>query len=98
ILAYKVRPGLGAQHQALVHAGAGAVSLMLIQMLKALGLRVLTTVSTEARAEAAKAAGADEAILYARDDFAQEVARRTGGAKLDVVFDGIGKTTFEKSL
>jgi len=82
----------------LVHAGAGGVGLLLIQMAKRLGARVLTTVSTEAKAELARDAGADEAILYTQKDFAAKVKDLTGGKGLPVVYDSVGKTTFDGSL
>jgi NADPH2:quinone reductase len=82
----------------LVHAGAGGVGLLLIQMAKRLGARVLTTVSTEAKAALAREAGADEAILYTQEDFAARVKDLTGGKGIPVVYDSVGKTTFEGSL
>jgi NADPH2:quinone reductase len=82
----------------LVHAGAGGVGLLLIQMAKRLGARVLTTVSTEAKAALAREAGADETILYTREDFAARVRELTGGEGVPVVYDSVGKTTFEGSL
>jgi NADPH2:quinone reductase len=82
----------------LVHAGAGGVGLLLIQMAKRLGARVLTTVSTEAKAELARGAGADEAILYTREDFAARVREMTNGEGVAVVYDSVGKTTFDGSL
>ena len=82
----------------LIHAGAGGVGLLLIQMAKRLGARVLTTVSTEAKAELARDAGADEAILYTQKDFAAKVKDLTGGKGLPVVYDSVGKTTFDGSL
>ena len=84
--------------EVLVHAGAGGVGLLLIQMAKALGARVLTTVSTDEKAELARAAGADEVILYTKDDFAARVKELTDGRGLPVVYDSVGKTTFEGSL
>ncbi len=82
----------------LVHAGAGGVGLLLIQMAKRLGARVFATVSTEEKAALARAAGADEAILYTREDFAAKVRELTNGAGLPVVYDSVGKTTFDGSL
>ncbi len=82
----------------LVHAGAGGVGLLLIQMAKRLGARVFATVSTEEKAALARAAGADEAILYTREDFAARVRELTGGVGLPVVYDSVGKTTFDGSL
>lgn len=82
----------------LVHAGAGGVGLLLIQMCFRLGARVFTTVSTEEKAVLARRAGATEAILYTQTDFAAEIRRLTEGRGVDVVYDSVGKTTFEKSL
>jgi len=82
----------------LIHAGAGGVGLLLIQMAKRLGARVLTTVSTDAKAELARTAGADEAILYTREDFAARTRELTGGAGVEAVYDSVGKTTFDGSL
>jgi NADPH2:quinone reductase len=83
---------------ALVHAAAGGVGLLLIQIAKQLGARVLGTVSTEEKAQLAREAGADEVILYSGVDFAVEVKRLTQGAGVHVVYDSVGQTTFEKSL
>jgi len=89
---------LKAGETALIHAGAGGVGLLLTQMAKCIGARVLTTVSTPAKAELSREAGADDAILYTEQDFEVEVKRLTGGKGVDVVYDSVGKTTFEKSL
>lgn len=89
---------LKAGETALVHAGAGGVGLLLTQMAKRIGARVLTTVSTKEKAELSREAGADEVILYTEQDFETEVKRLTGGKGVDVVYDSVGKTTFEKSL
>jgi NADPH2:quinone reductase len=83
---------------ALVHAGAGGVGLLLTQMAKRIGARVITTVSTAANAELSREAGATEVILYTEQDFEEEVKRLTDGKGVDVVYDSVGKTTFEKSL
>jgi NADPH2:quinone reductase len=83
---------------ALVHAAAGGVGLLLIQMAKRTGARVIGTVSTEAKAELARDAGADEMILYTEQDFEDEVKRITDGKGVQVVYDSVGKTTFLKSL
>jgi len=83
---------------ALVHAAAGGVGLLLIQIAKRQGARVIGTVSTEAKAQLAKEAGADEIILYTQADFLAEIKRLTGGAGVHVVYDSVGQTTFEKSL
>lgn len=81
----------------LVHAAAGGVGLLLCQIAKRRGARVIATVSTDAKAELARGAGADEIILYTRQDFAAEVKRLTGTG-VDVVYDSVGKTTFDKGL
>jgi len=82
----------------LLHAAAGGVGLLLIQIAKKIGARVIGTVSTEEKAALASNSGADHIIFYTRDDFEQEVKRITGGTGVDVVYDSVGKTTFEKSL
>ena len=82
----------------LIHAGAGGTGLIFIQMAKALGARVFTTVSTEEKADLARAAGADEIILYTKEDFAAKIKQLTSGRGLPVVYDSVGKTTFEQSL
>jgi NADPH2:quinone reductase len=82
----------------LIHAGAGGVGLLLTQMAKMLGARVFTTVSTAEKADISKAAGADVVINYATQDFAAEVRKLTDGKGVHVVYDGVGKETFEKSL
>jgi NADPH2:quinone reductase len=83
---------------ALVHAAAGGVGLLLVQMAHNIGARVIATVSTEEKAKLARAAGADEVILYTQVDFEAETKRLTGGKGVDVVYDSVGKTTFEKGL
>jgi NADPH:quinone reductase len=82
----------------LIHAGAGGVGLLFIQMAKALGARVFTTVSTDEKADLAKAAGADEVIFYTREDFAAKVKKLIAGPGLAAVYDSVGKSTFDKSL
>ncbi len=82
----------------LIHAGAGGTGLLLTQFAKRLGARVITTVSTEAKAALSREAGADEVILYTQSDFPTEVKRITGGQGLPVVYDSVGKSTFEGSL
>ena len=89
---------LKAGDTALVHAGAGGVGLLLTQMATRLGARVITTVSTAEKAELSRSAGASDVILYTEKDFAAEVKRLTGGKGVDVVYDSVGKTTFEGSL
>jgi NADPH:quinone reductase len=83
---------------ALVHAAAGGVGLLLVQMAHHLGVRVIATVSTEEKAKLAREAGADEVILYTKSDFEAETKSLTGGRGVDVVYDSVGKTTFEKGL
>jgi NADPH2:quinone reductase len=82
----------------LVHAAAGGVGLLLVQMAKRAGARVIGTVSTDEKAKLAREAGADEVILYTRQDFEAEVKRLTGGKGLQVVYDSVAKDTFDKSL
>jgi NADPH2:quinone reductase len=96
-LAYTVYP-LKPGDSCLIHAAAGGVGLLLVQMAKQCGARVFGTVSTEEKAALAREAGADEAILYSRQDFETEVKRLTNGQGVNVVYDSVGKTTFEKSL
>jgi len=83
---------------ALIHAAAGGVGLLLVQTAKIAGARVIGTVSTEAKAQLAKEAGAEEVILYTQADFLTEVKRLTDGRGVDVVYDSVGATTFDKSL
>ena len=83
---------------ALVHAAAGGVGLLLVQMAKMLGATVIGTVSTEEKARLARQAGADEVILYTEVDFAEETRRLTDGRGAHVVYDSVGRSTFEKSL
>src|SRR5918998_146603 len=83
---------------ALVHAAAGGVGLLLCQMAKMRGATVIGTAGTEEKARLAKEAGADEVILYTEKDFAEDTNRITGGEGVDVVYDSVGKDTFDKSL
>ena len=83
---------------ALVHAAAGGVGLLLTQMAAQAGARVIATVSTEEKAKLAREAGATEVILYTASDFEMETKRLTEGRGVDVVYDSVGKVTFEKSL
>jgi NADPH:quinone reductase len=83
---------------ALVHAAAGGVGLLLVQMAHNIGARVIATVSTDEKAELARAAGAHDVILYTKSDFEVETKRLTGGKGVDVVYDSVGKTTFDKGL
>jgi len=89
---------LKAGDTALVHAGAGGVGLLLTQMATRLGARVITTVSTPAKAELSREAGASDVIFYTKQDFEAEVKRLTDGKGVDVVYDSVGKTTFDGSL
>jgi NADPH:quinone reductase len=89
---------LRAGDTALVHAAAGGTGQFVTQMAHAIGARVIATVSTEEKAALARAAGADEVILYTESDFETETRRLTGGRGVDVVYDSVGKTTFDKSL
>jgi NADPH2:quinone reductase len=82
----------------LVHAAAGGLGLLLVQVAKIRGARVLGTVSTDEKARVAKQAGADEIILYSQQDFETEVKRLTDGKGVEAVYDSVGKTTFDKSL
>ncbi len=96
-LAFSTYP-LKAGDTALVHAGAGGVGLLLTQIATRIGARVITTVSTKAKAELSREAGASDAIIYTEKDFEPEVKRLTGGKGVDVVYDSVGKTTFDGSL
>ena len=89
---YHVEPG----QTVLVHAGAGGVGLLLTQLLKERGARVITTVSTDEKEELSRVAGADEVLRY--EGFAEAVRELTDGAGVDVVYDGVGKDTFDGSL
>lgn len=90
---YPIRP----DDEILIHAGAGGVGLLLIQMAKFLGARVFTTVSSEEKAALARAAGADEVILYTQEDFAARIKKQSPRG-LHAVYDSVGKSTFDKSL
>jgi NADPH2:quinone reductase len=83
---------------ALIHAAAGGVGLLLVQMAKNIGARVIGTAGSEEKAKLAREAGADEVILYATQDFEAETKRLTDGKGVHVVYDGVGQTTFEKGL
>jgi NADPH2:quinone reductase len=91
---FPLKPG----QTALVHAAAGGVGLLLVQMAHNIGAHVIGTVSTEEKAKLARDAGADDLILYSKSDFESETKRLTGGKGVDVVYDSVGKTTFEKGL
>jgi NADPH2:quinone reductase len=92
--AHKLKAG----ETALVHAAAGAVGLLVVELAHAIGARVIGTVSSEEKAALAREAGADEVIIFTRQDFEAEVKRLTEGKGVDVVYDGVGKATFEKNL
>ncbi len=89
---------LGPGHTALLHAAAGGVGLLLAQVAKMRGARVIGTCSTREKAERARAAGVDEVILYTEADFQAEVKRLTDGRGVAVVYDSVGKTTWEGSM
>lgn len=89
---------LAAGHTALIHAAAGGVGLLLVQMAKALGAVVIATTSTEEKAALAREAGADHVVLYNTTDFLEAVKEITGGAGVDVVYDSVGVTTFARGL
>jgi NADPH:quinone reductase len=89
---------LNKTHTCLVHAAAGGVGLLLCQIARMRGARVIGTVSTEEKAALARGAGANEVILYTEQDFAVETRRLTAGAGVNVVYDSVGRTTFAKSL
>ena len=89
---------LKAGETALVHAAAGGVGLLLVQMARMIGARVIGTASNQEKASLALEAGADEVIVFTQQDFEAEVKRLTGGKGVDVVYDGVGKATFEKNL
>ena len=92
--AHKLKAG----ETAFVHAAAGGVGLLLVQMARAIGARVIGTVSSEDKGTLAREAGADEVIVFTKQDFEEEVKRLTSGKGVDVVYDGVGKATFEKNL
>jgi NADPH2:quinone reductase len=91
---YQLSPGTWC----LVHAAAGGVGLLLCQIARIRGARVIGTVSTEEKAALALEAGAEEVVLYTRQDFVAEVRRITGGRGVSVVYDSVGRSTFEGSL
>jgi NADPH2:quinone reductase len=92
--AHKLKAG----ETALVHAAAGGVGLLVVQLAHAIGARVIGTVSSEEKGKLAREAGADEIIVFTTQDFETEVKRLTAGKGVDVVYDGVGKATFEKNL
>ncbi len=89
---------IAAKDSVLVHAAAGGTGLLLVQLAKMRGARVFGTVSSDEKAEFARQAGADATINYAQSDFATEVRKLTGGTGVNVVYDSVGKATYEKSL
>ena len=91
---FALKPG----DTALVHAAAGGVGLLLVQIAKHRGARVIGTVGSEEKATLAREAGAEEVVVYTRDDFVAAARRFSGGHGVDVVYDGVGKDTFEGSL
>jgi NADPH2:quinone reductase len=91
---YKLQSG----ETALIHAAAGGVGLLLVQMAKKIGARVIATAGSEEKAQLAREAGADECIIYTQSDFETETKRLTEGKGVHVVYDGVGKATFEKDL
>src|SRR5262245_48770975 len=91
---YPPQPG----DTALIHAAAGGVGRLLVQLAKRRGARVLATVSTDEKAQLARSAGADDIILYTQEDFATAARRLTNDKGVDVVYDSVGKTTFDQSL
>src|SRR5262249_23562374 len=92
--AYPVKKG----DTVLVHAAAGGVGILLVQMCHNIGARVIGNVSTDEKAKLAKDAGADDVILYTQSDFEAETKRLTNGKGVNTVFDSVGKTTFDKGL
>jgi NADPH2:quinone reductase len=91
---YPIKTG----EKALIHAAAGGVGLLLVQMAKRLGARVIATAGSEAKAQLARGAGADEVIIYTEQDFETETQRLTGNQGVQVVYDGVGKDTFARDL
>lgn len=89
---------LTSEHTCLIHAAAGGVGLLLCQVARSRGAHVIGTVSTEAKADAARAAGAHDTILYTEVDFVEEAKRLTGGRGVDVIYDAVGQTTFLKGF
>jgi NADPH2:quinone reductase len=91
---FALKPG----DTAVVHAAAGGVGSVIVQVARIVGARVIATAGTDAKAELARQAGAHEVIVYTKQDFEAEVKRLTGGRGVDVVYDSVGKDTFDKSL
>src|SRR5215470_9028613 len=92
--AHKLKAG----ETALIHAAAGGVGLLVVQLAHAIGARVIGTVSDDEKAQLASESGADEVIIFTKQDFESKVKRLTNGKGVDVVYDGVGKATFEKNL
>ena len=92
--AYTLKPG----DTCLIHAAAGGTGLILTQIAKRLGAKVIGTVSTQEKSEVGRSVGCDEVILYTQQDFEAEVKQLTGGQGVQVVYDGVGQTTFDKSI
>jgi NADPH2:quinone reductase len=92
--AHKLKAG----ETALVHAAAGGVGLLVVQLARTIGARVIGTASNEEKAKLAREAGADEVVVFTKNDFESEVKQLTDGKGVDVVYDGVGKDTFEKNL
>jgi NADPH2:quinone reductase len=91
---FPLKPG----HTALIHAAAGGVGLLLVQLAKRAGARVIATVGTDEKVALARGAGADEVVVYSRDNFTTAARAFTGGRGVDVVYDAVGKDTFAGSL
>ncbi|PYS69819.1 MAG: NADPH:quinone reductase [Acidobacteria bacterium] len=91
---YKLQTG----ETALIHAAAGGVGNLLVQMAKKIGARVIATVGTDEKAQLAREAGADECIVYTREDFETQTKKLTEGKGVHVVYDGVGKATFDRDL
>lgn len=91
---YKIKPG----DKVLVHAAAGGVGGLLVQWLKKMGADIFATVSTQEKADIARANGAQQIILYSQKDFAEEIKRLTDNIGVDYIIDGVGKSTFPKDL
>jgi NADPH:quinone reductase len=96
-LTQTIRP-LGPGDTVLIHAAAGGVGLLAVQMAKLAGARVIGTCSTEEKAERARAAGADQVVRYTEEDFVEAAKRLTGGEGVDLAIDGVGRATFEGSV
>lgn len=94
ISTYPLKPG----DTCLIHAAAGGVGLLLVQIAKRMGARVIATVGSDEKAKLARDAGADEIIIYTRDDFVAETSRITNGKGVQVIYDSVGKTTFLRGL